>query len=87
VCQLEALRVSDCTGVHEWSTNVDRTAGFFFIIPICATLPPLADVIQAPVGQALPYIFHTVSSTIRPSLRPRADHLHLTGHGLAWRYV
>ncbi|KAK0944924.1 hypothetical protein LTR29_003515 [Friedmanniomyces endolithicus] len=35
-------------------------AGFFFIIPICATLPPLADVIQAPVGQALPYIFHTV---------------------------
>ncbi|KAK0829580.1 hypothetical protein LTR03_016178 [Friedmanniomyces endolithicus] len=35
-------------------------AGFFFIIPICATLPPLADVIAAPVGQALPYIFHTV---------------------------
>ncbi|KAK0278726.1 hypothetical protein LTR35_008990 [Friedmanniomyces endolithicus] len=35
-------------------------AGFFFIIPICATLPPLADVILAPVGQALPYIFHTV---------------------------
>ncbi|KAK4891310.1 hypothetical protein LTR27_010113 [Elasticomyces elasticus] len=35
-------------------------AGFFFIIPICATLPPLADIIAAPVGQALPYIFHTV---------------------------
>lgn len=29
-------------------------AGFFFIIPICATLPPLADIIDAPVGQALP---------------------------------
>ncbi|TKA41489.1 hypothetical protein B0A54_06376 [Friedmanniomyces endolithicus] len=35
-------------------------AGFFFIIPICATMPPLGDVILAPVGQALPYIFHTV---------------------------
>lgn len=39
---------------------VGGTAGLFFIIPICATLPPLADVIEAPYGQALPYIFHIV---------------------------
>ncbi|KAK0935826.1 hypothetical protein LTR29_012607 [Friedmanniomyces endolithicus] len=45
---------------HVQSAEVDQTAGFFFIIPICATLPPLTDVILAPVGQALPYIFHTV---------------------------
>lgn len=38
-------------------------AGFFFIIPVCATLPPLADVVGAPGGQALPYIFHTVMGT------------------------
>jgi len=39
---------------------VGGVAGFFFIVPLCATLPPLADVIEAPVGQALPYVFHTV---------------------------
>ena len=38
-------------------------AGLFFILPICATLPPLADIILAPGGQALPYIFHTVMGT------------------------
>ena len=35
-------------------------AGFFFILPICFTLPPLEDIIAAPYGQALPFIFHTV---------------------------
>jgi len=35
-------------------------AGLFFILPICFTMPPLADVIDAPAAQALPYIFHTV---------------------------
>jgi amino acid transporter len=35
-------------------------AGLFFIIPICVTMPPLADVADAPVFQALPYIFHIV---------------------------
>lgn len=39
---------------------VGGIAGLFFIIPICVTMPPLADVIGAPVSQALPYIFHTV---------------------------
>lgn len=37
--------------------------GLFFVIPICATLPPLADITEAPGGQALPYIFHTVMGT------------------------
>ncbi|RDL40964.1 uncharacterized protein BP5553_00943 [Venustampulla echinocandica] len=35
-------------------------AGLFFIIPICATLPPLEAIVSAPSGQALPYIFHAV---------------------------
>jgi len=34
--------------------------GIFFILPICFTLPPLADILGAPSGQALPYIFHVV---------------------------
>ena len=38
--------------------------GLFFVIPICATLPPLADIAEgAPGAQALPYIFHTVMGT------------------------
>ncbi|KAL9595327.1 MAG: hypothetical protein Q9219_006504 [cf. Caloplaca sp. 3 TL-2023] len=37
--------------------------GLFFVIPICATLPPLADITEAPGAQALPYIFHTVTGT------------------------
>lgn len=39
---------------------VGGIAGLFFIIPICATLPPLEDILAAPVGQALPYIFGVV---------------------------
>jgi amino acid transporter len=35
-------------------------AGLFFIIPICATLPPLMDIIDNSGGQALPYIFARV---------------------------
>ncbi|KAF9634214.1 putative amino acid protein [Lasiodiplodia theobromae] len=34
--------------------------GIFFILPICFTLPPLADILEAPNAQALPYIFHRV---------------------------
>ncbi|KAF3482276.1 uncharacterized protein GIQ15_05035 [Arthroderma uncinatum] len=37
------------------------TTGIFFILPICFTLPPLADIIsKSPGGQALPYIFSVV---------------------------
>lgn len=39
---------------------VGGLAGLFFILPICFTLPPLADIIDAPAAQALPFIFHTV---------------------------
>ncbi|KAM3078029.1 hypothetical protein ACMFMG_002672 [Clarireedia jacksonii] len=39
---------------------VGGTAGLFFILPICATLPSLSSLIAAPNGQALPYIFHMV---------------------------
>ncbi|UZJ57607.1 hypothetical protein CBS101457_006927 [Exobasidium rhododendri] len=36
-------------------------AGLFFILPICATLPPLQDIIDnSAKGQALPYIFSQV---------------------------
>ena len=37
--------------------------GLFYVIPICATLPPLADITEAPGAQALPYIFGTVMGT------------------------
>ncbi|KUJ17536.1 amino acid transporter [Mollisia scopiformis] len=39
---------------------VGGIAGLFFIIPICVTLPPLADIIDAPAAQAIPYIFNVV---------------------------
>lgn len=42
---------------------VGGIAGLFFIIPICATMPALADVIASPAAQALPYIFHVVMGT------------------------
>ncbi|KAI0484393.1 amino acid transporter [Xylariaceae sp. FL0804] len=42
---------------------VGGIAGLFFIIPICATLPDLEDILQAPVGQALPYIFGRVTGS------------------------
>ncbi|KAI1337679.1 amino acid transporter [Xylariaceae sp. FL0016] len=42
---------------------VGGIAGLFFIIPICATLPDLADVLEAPVAQALPYIFGRVTGS------------------------
>ncbi|KAJ6443684.1 amino acid permease [Purpureocillium lavendulum] len=36
---------------------VGFVAGLFFVIPLCATLPPLADILEAPLGQAIPYVF------------------------------
>lgn len=36
---------------------VGSFAGLFFVLPICFTLPRLEDIIAAPYGQALPYIF------------------------------
>ncbi|KAM6540259.1 hypothetical protein FALCPG4_001982 [Fusarium falciforme] len=42
---------------------VGFVAGLFFIIPLCATLPPLAELLEAPLGQVLPYIFYRVTGT------------------------
>ncbi|KAF8853432.1 putative amino acid permease [Acephala macrosclerotiorum] len=39
---------------------VGGIAGLFFIIPICATMPALADILGAPSAQAIPYIFNVV---------------------------
>lgn len=39
---------------------VGGVAGLFFILPICFTLPELSDILEAPVAQALPYIFNVV---------------------------
>ncbi|KAK1749832.1 putative amino acid permease [Echria macrotheca] len=39
---------------------VGGIAGLFFIIPICATMPSLDYILNAPVGQALPYIYQAV---------------------------
>lgn len=39
---------------------VGGIAGLFFILPICFTLPPLEEIVNAPGGQALPFIFHKV---------------------------
>lgn len=39
---------------------VGGLAGLFFIIPICVLMPQLADIVNAPAAQALPYIFHVV---------------------------
>ncbi|KAF4313400.1 putative amino acid protein [Botryosphaeria dothidea] len=43
--------------------------GIFFILPICFTLPPLADILEAPNAQALPYIFHRVMGSPVPLAR------------------
>ncbi|KAG9782538.1 Choline transport protein [Exophiala dermatitidis] len=42
---------------------VGGLAGLFFILPLCYTLPPLEDILAAPYGQALPYIFYRVMGT------------------------
>lgn len=42
------------------SVPLSAVMGLFFIIPICVTLPPLEDVLNAPAAQGLPYIFSNV---------------------------
>ena len=42
---------------------VGGIAGLFYVIPICVVLPPLADILEAPVAQALPYVFHQAMGT------------------------
>lgn len=50
----------DVPRAMSWCIPISFVAGLFFILPICFTLPPLEDVLSAPLAQALPYIFHTV---------------------------
>ncbi|CAK1357620.1 unnamed protein product [Cercospora beticola] len=42
------------------SVPLSAIMGLFFILPICFTLPPLEDVLNAPAAQGLPYIFNHV---------------------------
>jgi len=56
-CPNPAVKVPQAMGL---CVPVGGFAGLFFILPICFTLPPLADIIEAPNGQAVPYIFHVV---------------------------
>ncbi|KAJ5159175.1 Amino acid/polyamine transporter I [Penicillium coprophilum] len=56
-CSNPAIKVPRAIAL---SVPVGGIAGLFFIIPICATLPPLQDIITAPAGQALPYILARV---------------------------
>ncbi|KAK5955692.1 hypothetical protein OHC33_003333 [Knufia fluminis] len=62
-----AEEVADPTTKVPWALSlcvpVGGIAGLFFILPICFTLPPLEDILEAPYLQALPYIFHTVMGT------------------------
>ena len=43
-------------------------AALVFVVPICFTLPPLEDIINAPYGQALPYIIHVVTGSPAASI-------------------
>ncbi|KAJ5466896.1 hypothetical protein N7475_004648 [Penicillium sp. IBT 31633x] len=57
-CSSPAIKVPRAIAL---SVPVGGTAGLFFILPLCATLPPLQDIISnAPGGQALPYILARV---------------------------
>ncbi|KAE8342221.1 hypothetical protein BDV24DRAFT_162774 [Aspergillus arachidicola] len=42
---------------------VGGTAGLFFVIPLCVTLPGLVDITNAPSGQPIPYVFQVVMGT------------------------
>lgn len=47
---------------------VGGAAALLFILPICFTLPPLAAIIQAPYGQALPFILPQITGSSTASL-------------------
>lgn len=56
-CANPAIKVPKAISL---AVPVGGIAGLFFIIPLCVTLPPLEEIINAPGGQALPFIFHRV---------------------------
>lgn len=53
----------DVSRAMTWCLPISFVAGLFFILPICFTLPPLEDVLAAPLAQAVPFIFSTVMGT------------------------
>ncbi|EXJ84526.1 hypothetical protein A1O3_05195 [Capronia epimyces CBS 606.96] len=59
-CSSPAIKVPKAISL---CVPVGGFAGLFFILPICFTLPPLEDIVLAPYGQALPYIFFRVMGT------------------------
>ncbi|KAK5060115.1 hypothetical protein LTR84_009999 [Exophiala bonariae] len=59
-CQNPSIKVPRAIAL---CVPVGGLAGLFFILPICFTLPPLEDILLAPYGQALPYIFYRVMGT------------------------
>ncbi|RAL09302.1 putative amino acid permease [Aspergillus homomorphus CBS 101889] len=59
-CVAPARTVPQVLSLH---IPVGGLAGLLFILPICFTLPALEDILNAPAGQALPYIFHRVMGT------------------------
>ncbi|KAJ5379404.1 Amino acid/polyamine transporter I [Penicillium cosmopolitanum] len=56
------------TGLVGLVPVVAGIAAVIFTLPICFTLPPLADIINAPYGQALPYIIHVVTGSPAASI-------------------
>lgn len=56
-CSHPAIKVPKAISL---AVPVGFIAGLMFIIPICFTLPPLDEIINAPGGQPLPFIFHKV---------------------------
>ncbi|KAK5103515.1 hypothetical protein LTS08_002930 [Lithohypha guttulata] len=50
----------DVPRAMSWCIPISFVAGLFFVLPICFTLPPLEDILAAPLAQAVPFIFHTV---------------------------
>lgn len=43
-----------------YAVPLGSIAGLFFLLPICFTMPPLEKILDAPYGQALPYIISEV---------------------------
>ncbi|THZ93851.1 putative amino acid permease [Aureobasidium pullulans] len=56
-CENPSVRVPKAIAL---CVPVGGIAGLFFVIPICVLLPDLAEIVEAPAAQALPFIFHKV---------------------------
>ncbi|KAB8229306.1 putative amino acid permease [Aspergillus alliaceus] len=56
-CANPTIRLSQAISL---GVPVGGITGLFFVLPICFTLPSLHEILNAPAGQALPYIFYIV---------------------------